>query len=100
MAFTAWVVEWVTRSMRSAPTLRATSATVVMTPAATPRASVCVVGTTERATIVPVPRSTATAFVNVPPTSTPTLTPETATAGTSDQAAVTTDGGASSVWRR
>jgi len=73
-AFTAWVVEWVTRSMFSAPTCSASSATACTTPAATPPSAVCVVGTTTVATIDRPVISTATALVNVPPTSTPTRT--------------------------
>ena len=44
------------------------------TPAATPPSAVCVVGTTTLATIDWPASSTATALVNVPPTSTPTRT--------------------------
>src|SRR5438876_2923018 len=73
-AFTACVVEWVTSSMRSAPTLAATSATARTTPAATPAGSRCVVGNTAVAITVPEASDRATALVNVPPTSTPMRT--------------------------
>src|SRR5215218_4929422 len=71
-AFTAWVVEWVTRATRSGPMARATCSTASTTPAATPCSCVCVVGTTARSITVPSEGSYATALVKVPPTSTPT----------------------------
>ncbi len=76
-ALTAWVVEWATLEIGPPPiaaTSSATRSTAAATPAATPSGSAWVVGTTARATIASVATSQATAFVNVPPTSTPILT--------------------------
>ena len=61
--------------MFAAPTSAAMLATHSTIPSATPACASCVVGTTQRPTTSPVNPSIATAFVNVPPTSTPTRSP-------------------------
>ena len=76
-AFIACVVEKLTSSTRSRSGLISASsfARASATPSLTPASAACVVGTVASACTWSVRPSTATAFVNVPPTSIPTLIP-------------------------